>query len=186
MSKSKLNEYCQKNKLTFPEYTCTSVAEQTFKISAIWNGANYTLDETFPNKKSAEEAIAKVMLPKPKPLQTNLNTEISVLIIDLDNQWSKCKEIQEYPFKQVIAVGGCRCPVEKVSFNCNDTIIEKIESTHKDAADYRLCWLVAENYKKWETTTPIYIISSDFSVQNIANMLNDKGYNTKFYTSLFI
>ena len=190
MFKSQLNEYCQKNKLPFPEYTSTIVAEQTFKINAVWNDSAYTLDETFPNKKSAEEAIAKLMfktiVPKSTTIETNLSTENCVLVIDLDNQWSNCKEIQHTPFKQVIAVGGCRCPVEKVSFNCDNVVIEKVESTHKDAADYRLCWLVAENYKNWETSTSIYIISTDYAIQNIATMLNDKGYTAKFYTSLFV
>jgi len=184
---NQLQEYCQKQKITLPEYTFVSsgsshAPQWTATISIDEHSITY---DTFSSTKSeaknnvAQKALEKMMqstqstYQKPDAIST-------VYIIDIENQPNISVQPENYYIGVVTSnYGGLskfesweRRPVSSIMNSSTNTSLVVIQSSGlKDLADHFLTWVAVTVVNSISKGT-MYLVSNDHAIYCTCEVLN--------------
>lgn len=194
--KSRLSEYCQKNRLPFPAYksfvTGGGAHCPQFKGLCELNGTEYVTPHEYNNKKEADDAVAAVILDELARVKPESSIRIGeseilqkyFLIIDLDNQ-NQFKEympilLNLFRNSRFLGVGSPRIVLPEICHNTDRFEFWKTPLVTKDAADFELAFRVGELCNTLEKDRKIVVFSTDFAMDTIAKILARRGFDTTF------
>ena len=201
-----LNEHAQKHNIPLPEYDYIWDTERNGFI-AICNFNDVTRESKFKNtKKEAQEESARYVYEdmfgcevsevinslESYPLERMSASSTSngsksiddtklILLVDLDNQRTFMNVKDEINYVKFIGVCGPNMNIDPID-TWKDTII-KTPSVVKDAADLELVWRTCEVYKSFPKDSKVIIISRDFSLKHLEEILVERGVNAVYYTN---
>lgn len=208
-TKNKLQEYCQKNRISFPEYdTKRPENSATGWISSLKLVNNSAVSSVFNRKSDAEKDVAEKMLEllkenqdvkvEEKQYEISLH-DISVMccsvdticLIDVENI-PKSLSLSPHSIPNnllVIGIAGYRSSYAEKNFPFNKHIIR---SAGKNASDYMISFLVGyivgtlseQHVYESNHTHRFILVSKDHYVETMKTCLQQQGYKCEIAVSV--
>lgn len=190
-----LNEYAQKYSIKLAEYEYSNDETGYFFIAKCrFNGLEAISDNKKTKKEAQEESAKKVyeMVSREYNVNNNSGSEVDfsrgermsnnnlILLVDLDNQRAFMDVKGDIEYLKFIGVCGPNMNIDSIN-TWKDTII-KTNSVVKDAADLELVWRVCEVYRSFPESSKVIVISRDFSLKHLEEMLRERGLDAEYYT----
>ena len=202
--KGKLQEYCQQNQFSLPEYEVnninTGIAHYPLFSATVtlWDGRTFnTADNnisSLTNKKKAEHEAARLALfdiyHKMSRGNQNRNNNSSfifnkanvIIIVDAENQQKASDDIKSAISSDCIDYHVYCSRDYILACNTNGILKKEILSTRSDAADIGIIlWLGSLMNNDMTDFDAVFIVSNDHFAETVSDVLNRKA-NISFKT----